>query len=322
MKKYFIFGLVTVILFSTVFGCGGSLPAARPANSNPSLTAFPAPCLTSATEQGLQPPPKIPIAGPASATPGCQVFLPAIKAAEPISAYCQAIQNGLTYLAARYNPALGLLNEAPQVAPHTYWLTNDNALAAYAFAQLGQADLSATINKSILRYGSATNGLIEVVWGMPVSFPPYDKFDDPLDQVGEDAIMQEVHDRGLKLTDWAEYADLGFYGALNNFHQGDRSGALSVYASTLELYDGTGFHDAAFEDSYATYKLALAFYVGAIIQAPNPYREQMLATLLSMQDDNGGFHTEYDKLQKSGGDTNTETSALALLALSVGGCNP
>ena len=48
----------------------------------------------------------------------------------------------------------------------------------------------------------------------------------------------------------------------------------------------------------------------------------MLATLLSMQDDNGGFHTEYDKLPKSGGDTNTETSALALLALAVGGCKP
>ena len=87
---------------------------------------------------------------------------------------------------------------------------------------------------------------------------------------------------------------------MNDFHQGDQSAALSMYAGTLELFDGTGFHDAAFEGSYATYKLALALYAGAILQAPNPNREQMLATLLSMQDDNGGFHTDYDAQQEPG----------------------
>ena len=311
-----------MIVFSAVFGCSGPLPATRTANLDPSLTAFPAPCLTSSTEQGSQPRPQIPIAGPASATPGCQVWLPVVNAAEPVSAYCPAIQKGLAFLTARYNPALGLLNEAPNVAPHTYWLTNDNALAAYAFAQLGQTEMSATLKELIIRFGSVTNGLIEVVWGLPVTFPPHVDTKVLLKTIDQDEIHQELHDREGFMNDWAEYADLGFYGALNDFHQDDQSAALSVYASVLELYDGTGFHDAAFEASYATYKLALALYVGATIQAQNPYGEQMLATLLSMQADNGGFRTEYDAQQKSGGDTNTETSALALLALNVYGCSP
>ncbi len=319
MIKHNLLGLMTFIVFSGVAICG-EIPLATSTNAQSALIAFPAPCQTLPAGQATNIPPGIPVSGPASATPGYQVFLPLINAAEPISAYCPAIQQGLAYLTARYNPVLGLLNEAPNVAPHTYWLTNDNALAAYAFAQLGQADLSAVIKKSILFYGSDTNGLIEVMWGLPVTFPPYEPTQVVLQTVGGDKICQEFRDRGEIFNDWAQYADLGFYGALNEFHQGDQSAALSNYAGTLELYDGAGFHDAAFESSYATYKLALALYVGATIQAPNPYSEQMLATLLSMQDDNGGFHTEYDSLQELGGDTNTETSALALLALATSGC--
>ena len=248
--------------------------------------------------------------------------MPAILSAAQSSAFCPAIQNSLAYLTARYNPTLGLLNEAPVAAPHTYWLTNDNALAAYAFAQLGQADLSATIKKSILLYGSDTNGLIEVIWGLPVTFPPHDATQVLLQTISGAEIWQEFHDRGEILIEWAGYADLRFYDALNEFRQGAQSAALSTYAGALELYDGAGFQDSAFSDAYATYKLALALYVGAKIQAPNPNREQMLATLLSMQSPNGGFRTDYTDLQTPQGDTNTETSALALLALATSGCNP
>ena len=101
---------------------------------------------------------------------------------------------------ARYNPDLGLLNEAPAAAPHIYWLTNDNALAAYAFERLGQAEMSAAIKQSILLYGSDTNGLIEVVWGVPVTFPPHDATQVLLQTIGTDEIRQEWHDRGEYLT--------------------------------------------------------------------------------------------------------------------------
>ncbi len=62
-------------------------------------------------------------------TAGCQP--------QPTPAPCPAIQRSLAFLENRYNPNLGLLNEAPQVAPNTYWLTNDNALALLALKEDG-----------------------------------------------------------------------------------------------------------------------------------------------------------------------------------------
>src|SRR5512146_2526020 len=77
----------------------------------------------------------------------------AVHLLKSLAAPCPSIQRGLAFLKDRYNPSLGLLNESPQTAPTTYWLTNDNALAAYAFSRLGQADLSATLHASMQRFG-------------------------------------------------------------------------------------------------------------------------------------------------------------------------
>ncbi len=322
MKKHFVLGLVTMIVVSYVFGCSKPSAAATPANSQATLPAIFEPCPTAPAESVNQTASQNPAPEISSDAPQNQVFLPWILSIAPPAAFCPAIQAGLSYLMARYNPALGLLNEAPAAAPHIYWLTNDNALAAYAFERLGQAEMSAAIKQSILLYGSDTNGLIEVVWGVPVTFPPYIATKNKIDQVGEDIICREVHDQGDKFIDWQEYADLGFYGALNEFQQGDLAVAQSIYANTLDQFDGTGFQDKAFSDLYATYKLALALYVGATIQAPNPYREQMLSVMRSMQSPNGGFFTHYRDQQTPEGDTNTETTSLALLALAVNKCDP
>ena len=262
MKKHILLWMIIVLVWFTAAGCG-AIPPATSVNSQPALTAFPAPCQTMPARQSANATLGIPATGPGSAALCDLVYLPAIVSDAPSSGCCPAIQHGLAFLSARYNPDLGLLNEAPAAAPHIYWLTNDNALAAYAFERLGQAEMSAAIKQSILLYGSDTNGLIEVVWGVPVTFPPYIATKNKIDQVGEDIICREVHDQGDKFIDWQEYADLGFYGALNEFQQGDLAVAQSIYANTLDQFDGTGFQDKAFSDLYATYKLALALYVGA-----------------------------------------------------------
>jgi hypothetical protein len=317
MKRRLVQLLLSALVFGTLFECGGPPPGAA-ANTSPYLTAFHASCQTLPVGFPVNSSPQIPTTRPGSATLGGQMFLPLIISGESTSAFCPAIQQGLAFLTARYNPDLGLLNEAPQVAPHTYWLTNDNALAVYTFAQLGQSEMSTAIQQSIMQYGSDTNGLIEVGWGQAVAFPPHVATQVLVQTVGAENICQELHDRGEIFNDWARYADLGFYGALNNFNQGNLAGALSVYATTLVMYDGTGFQDASFSGVYATYKLALALYAESILQASNPFHEHMLSTLLSMQDDNGGFRTDYNALYVPAG--NTETSALALLALVAGGC--
>lgn len=246
----------------------------------------------------------------------------ALTSAQPPSpALCASEQRGLAFLIARYNPALGLLNESPIAAPNNYWLTNDNALAAYAFARLGQLEMSATLQSSLQRYGHDSNGLIEVVWGLPVSFPPYAARQEMLSKVGIDDIWQEFHD-GDPLLDWAEYSDLGFLGALNEYQHGQFAEALSIFSNTLAQFDGTGFHDKAFNGLYATYKLALALYAGATIHAPIPNGDQLLKILGSMQTADGGYKTDYHDLDTPEGDANTETTALALLAQAAYGCAP
>jgi hypothetical protein len=232
---------------------------------------------------------------------------------------CSSIQRGLDFLAARFNPSLGLLNESPVVFPNRYWLTNDNALAAFSLSQLGRSELAATLKSSLQRYGYSTNGLIEVVWGTQVSFPPHTAEQAMIANQNGEEIWQEFRTGG-KFEDWREYADLSFLGALNEFRTGQISESHITFSETLTKFKDQGFQDPAFKGLYETYKLALALYVGDTIQAPIPNKKTLQQILLAMQAENGGFYTHYRDVQHPEGDTNTETTAYALLAQSVCGC--
>ena len=247
------------------------------------------------------------------------IFLPIILNTR---SQCPANQSGQAYLKAQYNPAIGLISEAPNSAPNIYWLTNDNALAAYTFAQLGDQEFSRNLTESINNYDTDSNGLIEILWGEPVVYPPYVSTQVMILQVDADQIWQEYHLEGARFEDWAEYANLAFLGALNIEYQGDHQAALQIYSDALQMYDGTGFTDKAFDGSYETYKLALALYSGSVIGAPIPNATAMLETLLNMQYSDGGFFTHYTDSNTPTGDTNTETTSFALLALNSFGCEP
>ncbi len=241
----------------------------------------------------------------------------------PTPAPCPAIQPGLAFLEARFNPSLGLLNEAPQAAPNTYWLTNDNALAAYALTKLGQKERAVAIQSALQHYGYTANNLVEVVWGATVPFPPHVARSEMVDKVGEAEVWQEFHDAGGTFNDWAEYANLGFLGALNELNQGHKDEARAIFSATLAQFDGSGFRDKAFDPAaglYETYKLALALYTGVNIGVPNSRGGQIRQALLSMQAASGGFYTHYRDWKTPEGETNTETTALALLALKGYGC--
>ncbi len=237
-----------------------------------------------------------------------------------LSGACPPIQRGLAFLDARYNPAIGLLNESPVVAPNRYWLTNDNALAAYVFARLGKPAMSGTLRASMRRYGYDSNGFIDVAWGVPVAWPPSVERQVMLLKSGTDEIWQEFHDTDIRFLDWREYANLGFLGALNEHSQGRTAQAHEVFAATLSQFNGIGFRDKAYRTHYETYKLALALYAGATIHAPIPSGDELLTALLGMQGADGGFVTLYRDLQTPEGDANTETTSLALLALDPYGC--
>jgi len=257
-----------------------------------------------------------------AAPAGPPVQPPPVSTPLPTATLCPSIQRGLKFLNARYNPDIGLLNEAPKAAPDKYWLTNDNALAAYTFSQLDKLDMSAIVHASLQRYGYETNGLIEVVWGLPVSYPPDVARPVMVSKVGSAEIWQEFHDDGPRYEDWAQYANLGFLGALNAYHQGQIAESHAIFSNTLAQFDGTGLRDQVYEDQglYETYKLALALYTGAIIRAPVANGDQLLAILQAMQAENGGFTTHYRDMHTPDGDENTETTSFAILAQKVYGC--
>ena len=258
------------------------------------------------------------------------IFFPIVLNACSSQGQCPAVQSGMAYLRTQYNPEIGLIREVPDVTEvpdadtEIYWLTNDNALAAFTFDQLGDPEFSQALTESINTYDTDSNGLIEIIRGEPVDYPPFVPTEVLIEQIGSALIKQEYHLEGARFEDWSEYANLAFLGALNSEYQGDHQTALKIYNDALQMYDGTGFADKAFNGSYETYKLALAQYSGSIINAPNPYADQMLEILLKLQDTGGGFVTHYTDaiIPFEDSDTNTETTSFVLLALNSVGCQP
>ncbi len=81
--------------------------------------------------------------------------------------------------------------------------------------------------------------------------------------------------------------------------------------------------DAAYDRRYETYKVALALYTGSKIRTSlESTGPKLLSILLAQQSGDGGFVTHYVASHTPAGDTNTETTALALLALNAYGCAP
>ncbi len=226
-------------------------------------------------------------------------------------------QNGLDYLRSQINTEIWLLREAPEVAPNIYWITNDNSLAGYVFYLYGYTDISKNIQNSIQEYGSINNNFIEVVYGKVIDFPPSIAEPVLVNSINQAEVWNELHDSGPVFEDWQEYANLGFMGALNYNSLGDFDLARDQVKQTMQMFNGIGFHDKSFDGNYETYKLALALYSANKIGVELDNSKELTELLIKMQNENGGFHTHYDENLEPLGDTNTETTAFALLALGV-----
>ncbi|MEZ4638782.1 MAG: hypothetical protein R2856_28095 [Caldilineaceae bacterium] len=128
---------------------------------------------------------------------------------KPLSSLQPVIDAGVAFLIAQHDDELGLLEESPNIGAHRYFVTNDNALAAYVFEQTGQADLAVKIRTAMADFGPASNGFIEAAWGEVIPWPPK-HFEDPgslVATIGEDQIFDIRHeDRAT--YDWSAYANL------------------------------------------------------------------------------------------------------------------
>ena len=220
-----------------------------------------------------------------------------------------AIQKGRTFLLSLLNPDLGLLPEYR--GANVYWLFHDNDLAAKVLA-VSHPQTAQSILAAINREGIHKSGKIELIFGeeeKPLPFRQYQLID--VRRATNNVIRTEaVTDRVL--DGWEEYADLLLLACIA---EGSQPVARQHWEAAMRLWDGKGFLDAAarHDHRYATYKLGLALLAASRLSPPPEPPRGLLDKLLSLQDDSGGWITDYDAKGKKIGLANVETTCLSIL---------
>lgn len=232
--------------------------------------------------------------------------------------------NADEYLVSVYNATLKLLPETAD--NNVYWITSDNLLAYFAL-QNYNFDISNSIKNTIMAYAS-TYELPKDSNGLPIDYKHEVVIGDILTQQfgasntytllnGSGYIVKAEVDNGSAMLDWQNYSDLVAYKGLSYYNQRDIQGATNEYNLMMQMWDGHGFKDHAYNTTnglYDTYKIALALLLAKDCQIQPD--EEMYNIISSMQDSNGGIHTQYtfDNSLTVVGSVNTETTALVAIA--------
>jgi hypothetical protein len=235
--------------------------------------------------------------------------------------------NAKNYLASTYNASLKMVPET--LDNNVYWITSDNLLAYFALKDYS-SDISDSIKDTIMVYAT-TYGLPKDSNGLPIDYKHEAVIGDILTQQfggtnvfsllnGSGYTIQAEIDNGTVMSDWQNYADLVAYKGLSSYNQGDIQEATDEYNIMMRMWNGHGFNDSAYNETtgiYDTYKLALAVLLAKDCGiTPN---ETMCSIISSMQDSNGGIHTQYtfNNTLTIVGSVNTETTALVAIAYSA-----
>ena len=217
------------------------------------------------------------------------------------------------YLYSNYNNSIklhsiGLISETP--TNFTYWLYSDNFLASLVLqSPCNDFDLAQNISKTISQYPRYSNQYLELnsfVWN----------FNSSKNYRVNDSIWTTINNQSGTLSP-NDYADTAF---LQAYYYGrwttDGVKALSLFDIGYQMYkNNTGFVDKAFTGQFQTYKLALYIFVASVLH--QPIQLSAIVNLLRMQDESsGGFYTSYlPNFSNDNSSTNTETTCLALLAI-------
>jgi hypothetical protein len=220
------------------------------------------------------------------------------------------------YLVANYNPSIGMIPETPK--GNTYFVYSDNFLAAFVLGRSGNstlriiaANITATDNKYLAMVPDPKNQY-QVISSSNGSFFASNNY--VLARVGS-SVIETTLNNGTSTLSPSGYADIAFLEALY-WHQVHGGYVLDEFTQGAKLFDRLGFKDQAFNGTYQTYKLALYDYVGKIVGVALP--RGLEANLTRLQAPDGGFYTRYvPDFSTNGTTTNTETSSLAILALST-----
>lgn len=222
-----------------------------------------------------------------------------------------ATQKARTFLVGMLDSNLGLLPEYRGAI--VYWLYHDNYLAA-KLLNISHPKIAQTIRSAIDREGVHKSGKIEILFGeveKPLPFRQYQLID--VRRTTNTVIRTEVV-TGDFLDGWTQYADLLLMACIA---ETNNPAAQKHWEAAMRLWDGQGFLDAAAKHHkrYSTYKLALALFAASHLSPSAKPPEGLLEKLLSLQDDSGGWITDYDAGGKKIGLANVETTCLSILGI-------
>jgi hypothetical protein len=225
--------------------------------------------------------------------------------ATPMSSSCptEAVSILEGYIAAQYNPAVGLYREAPNVRPNTYWVYSDGYLVGADISRWTVPPLRKWA--LIVEHGSVDETVLK-----------YQSRELAIDATYD--LRTEVEDPDAPLMlDWAEYADRLLFAAISAQNAGNWARANELIARADSMWNGNGMDDKyhQVEKQYQSYHVALYYYATG--------RSEARDVLLSLQEMDprsnryGGIYTEYgeDGRPFDWTDTNIETSATTLRAL-------
>jgi len=128
---------------------------------------------------------------------------------------------------------------------------------------------------------------------------------------------------GAEMHDWETYADRLLVGALSSHWQGNDSSALNYFHSAVNMWNETaqGLQDVETTSAYSVYKLAMLLYTSNVLGEELPFKRALINQLYLQQEQDtqqvgfGGIITDYNADGTTNGDTNTETTAIVLIAL-------
>ena len=233
-----------------------------------------------------------------------------------------------------FNPNVWLLNEA--LGSHSIFVASDNLLFPRAFDFVcyeGHPSLADEIRMSVNQNpccNQANDSMHEAVFGLPIPLPIHTANLYNVNSTWRNyccyssysnyTVYYENHNGTGILSD-AVYGDVAAYTALELEREGNQTAALREIAILNWMYDGRGIADDVYRygspgerGMYQTFKDAL--YLLALTETGQRIPTGLEKTILSMQGQDGGFHTGYNlEGNYTGTEENVETTTLSMLAL-------
>lgn len=237
-------------------------------------------------------------------------------------------------LISTYNSTVGLVYESNEGGnstggrPYnqTYWINNDNELAAWALwnntllpksDRFYSANISATIQKYNDEYNLTAGNFYQVFWGVPLSSSQIQNNNNYVLHNMTYALDDEIHNSSTNLI-YQDYSNTLIVHCLNNYIEGNITGSIEDFTTAMNMWNGQGINDTANNGNstgYADYKIAAVLFAAQVLNvniASNSNLSKMQQVLWNNFLPGLGIKTGYGGGHDNS--TNTEASAFTLMA--------